>query len=33
MRAGEDEREAAGQKGHTYLTTGSVGMGSERAGR
>ena len=33
MRAGEDEREAAGRKGHAYLTTGSVGMGSQCAGR
>lgn len=33
MRAGEDEREAAGRKGHAYLTTGRVGMGSQRAGQ
>lgn len=32
MRAGEDEREAVGRKGHAYLTTGRVGMGSKSAG-
>lgn len=32
MRAGEDEREAVGRKGHAYLTTGRVGVGSKSAG-